>query len=217
MATIRPYQPQDLDDLYAICLATGDAGADGSQIYRDPKLLGEIYAAPYAHLHPQLAFVVEDDEGVGGYIVGALDTYKFEMQLEEKWWPSLRIVYPDPPLAARAQWSPDQRMSYTIHHPPRTPRRISEPFASHLHINLLPRLQGSGLGRALVDRWLAQIRAMGGAGVHLAVGSRNERAVKFYRHYGFREIERTGPPFDVIWFAINADHDRSSTARGQNI
>jgi ribosomal protein S18 acetylase RimI-like enzyme len=37
---------------------------------------------------------------------------------------------------------------------------------------------------------------------HLGVGLRNERAVRFYRAYGFVEIERYGPPYDVIVFGI---------------
>jgi hypothetical protein len=30
--------------------------------------------APYAHLEPELALVVEDDEGVGGFAVGVINT-----------------------------------------------------------------------------------------------------------------------------------------------
>ena len=54
----------------------------------------------------------------------------------------------------------------------------------------------------MIDRWLAAVGALGAPAAHLAVGARNARAVEFYRRYGFRELERTGPPFDVIWFGI---------------
>ena len=53
MAEIRAVRPSDLDDLYRICLATGAGGGDASALYRDPKLLGHVYAAPYAVFSPQ--------------------------------------------------------------------------------------------------------------------------------------------------------------------
>ena len=35
-------------------------------------------------------------DGVGGYIVGALDTSAFEQRQERDWWPRLRARYPEP-------------------------------------------------------------------------------------------------------------------------
>src|SRR5271157_938140 len=153
MAEIRSFRPDDLDDLYRICLATGVAGADASALYRDLKLVGHVFAAPYAAFCPQSVFVVEDQRGVGGYIVGTPDTRAFAARLEADWWPQLRAVYTDPSAVPRAGWSPDQLMGYWIHHPLRTPEEIIAAYPSHLHINLLPRLQGRGLGRGLIDTW----------------------------------------------------------------
>src|SRR5579864_9171513 len=93
---IRDARPADLDDLYEIALATGDSGQDAAHLYCDPKLVGHLYAAPYAVLAPEFALVIEDGASVGGYIVGALDTLAFEARLEAEWWPALRRAYPDP-------------------------------------------------------------------------------------------------------------------------
>jgi ribosomal protein S18 acetylase RimI-like enzyme len=204
MADIRPYDPNDLDALYRVCLETGDAGRDATALYRDSQILGQVYAAPYAIHCPDSTFVVEDRDGVGGYILGPADTYGFAKTLEAEWWPKLRVRYPAPSEPQTL----DERMAWLIHHPPRTPRRISEPWPAHLHINLLPRLQGRGIGSRLIDHWLAAVAAQGAAGAHLAVGARNTRAVAFYRRYGFRELERSGPPFDVIWFGIATKRSR---------
>ena len=101
---IRPVRSDDLDALHAICLQTGDHGADATAHYQDPRIIGEIYAAPYAVLEPGLAFVAEDSDGVAGYIVGTRDTRAFEARCEAEWWPGLRTVRPDPraQLGARA-------------------------------------------------------------------------------------------------------------------
>jgi hypothetical protein len=41
--------------------------------------------------------VAEDAAGVGGYVVGALDSLIFERQLDQDWWLRLRPRYPEPP------------------------------------------------------------------------------------------------------------------------
>ena len=58
-------------------------------MFDDPRILGHVFAAPYGLFEPSLAFVAEDEVGVGGYIVGALDSRAFEERLEAGWWPTL--------------------------------------------------------------------------------------------------------------------------------
>jgi ribosomal protein S18 acetylase RimI-like enzyme len=204
MAEVRAFRPTDLDDLYRICLATGAGGEDASALYRDPRLVGHVYAAPYAVASPRSVFVVEDTEGVGGYIVGVPDTRAFEAWLEAEWWPELRKLFPEPTEEPRSGWSRDQLMSYKIHHPSRTASEIVEPYPSHLHINLQPRLRGRGVGSWLIARWLGTVRDMGSRGAHLAVGADNRPAIGFYRACGFRELERPSRPASApVWFAID--------------
>lgn len=148
--------------------------------------------------------MVEDAEGVGGYILGAPDTRRFEAALEAKWWPPLRTRYADPPRDTRGNWTRDQWRAWQIHHPFVTPAWLAEPFPSHLHIDLLPRLQGRGVGRRMIDRWLDTVRALGSTGAHLGVGPANSRAAGFYRAYGWRQVEDGGSKAGrTLWFALN--------------
>lgn len=188
-ARIRPYEDGDLEDLYRICLLTADNGGDATPLHCDPQLPGHLYAAPYGLFEPSLAFVAEDDAGVGGYVIGALDSHAFEERLESQWWPRLRERYPEPPppLAPR-QWTPDQRSAYRIHHPWHTPDDLAARYPSHLHIDLVPRLQGGGNGSAMIRTLLAALAAQGSPGVHLHTGKANVRAIGFYRHLGFAEL-----------------------------
>ncbi len=202
MTNIRPCRPADLPDLYRIALATGDAGAHAAGKYRDPELVGHVYAAPYAVLEPRSAFVAEDEAGVAGYILGATDTRAFEALAEAKWWPALRARYASPPPEPFTSLTPDERLRWLIHHPWRAPDRIVEPFPAHLHINLLPRVQGQGLGRRLIDLWLETARGAGARGVHLGVNTANQRAIRFYRAYGLVEPTLAkAPPKGTVWFA----------------
>lgn len=94
---IRPFKEADLDACYAISLATGLAGGDASHLYRDRKMMGHIYVAPYARLAPELTFVVEDAQGVAGFVAGTVDTSAWEDRLERDWWPALRGAIPTHP------------------------------------------------------------------------------------------------------------------------
>jgi GNAT superfamily N-acetyltransferase len=185
---IRGYRPGDLDDLYRICLQTGNHGADATALFRDPDLLGHVYAAPYGLFEPSLAFVVEDQAGVGGYCLAALDSRAFEQRMEAEWWPPLRLRYAEPDVADRERWTRDEQMAYLIHHPRRTDDKLMAGFPSHLHIDLLPRFQGSGTGRRLIDMQLGALRDRGSRGVHLHVNAENRRALGFYHHLGFTEL-----------------------------
>ena len=52
-------------------------------------------------------------------------------------------------------------------------------------IYLLSRFQGAGIGRALVERAIADALALGAGRILLGVHSRNERAIGFYQRLGF--------------------------------
>jgi ribosomal protein S18 acetylase RimI-like enzyme len=192
-AIIRPYRATDLDDLYRVCLQTGDAGEDATAMFEDSRILGDVFAAPYGLFEPSLAFVAEDELGVGGYVVGALDSRDFEKRLEADWWPGLRERYPPPPSDVPPdQWTPDQRSAGFIYVPLTVPDELAERYPSHLHINLVSRLQSQGLGRQMMSTLMRALRDQGSAGVHFFVWPANQRAVGFYRHLGFTAISAEG-------------------------
>ena len=87
--TIRPYLTEDFEALYEICLKTGDSGQDASHLFDDPMILGHFYTGPYLTLEPELAFVLEDDQGVCGYVLGALDSTLFYQRFVKKWLPDI--------------------------------------------------------------------------------------------------------------------------------
>ena len=185
MLTLRPATLHDLPGVYRVCLETGDAGRDATALYRNPDLLGHVYVGPYVVGEPELATVVADRDGVAGYLLAAADTVAFEAWAERSWWPALRDQYP-----VTHDASADGEMIRTIHEPPAPPAGVVEAYPAHLHIDLLPRAQGQGFGRALIERLLDQLQARGSRGVHLEVASDNDNAIGFYRHLGFEQLER---------------------------
>ena len=215
MIALRPFAEPDLDSLYAIALATGLAGGDAAGLYQDGRMMGHIYAAPYAVLSPETAFVAADSEGVAGYIVGTVDTDAFEAQLERAWWPILRPIYRDPIGDPPETWNADQRRSFTIHHPSPTPRAVIEAFPAHLHMNLLPRIQGRGFGRSLLDLWIRTACTMGATGIHVGANRHNHRAIRFWETRGFNRLTVPSAPADgPVWLGRPVGGSKRPTGDG---
>lgn len=179
---LRAYRPADLDALSAI------ADANAADRHDDPRLMGHVYGAPYAAFSPETVSVAEDAEGVGGTIVGALDTRAFEMRLDDEWWPPLRRAHAAP-AGDPAAWTPDQRRHHGFHNPRRTPDAVAGPYPSHVHLQLLPRLRGRGIGSALLARWAEAARRAGYDALHVGVNRGNPGAVAFWQKRGFRELD----------------------------
>jgi GNAT superfamily N-acetyltransferase len=201
MTILRPAHADDIEQIYNISLVTGDAGEDASPLHRDGKLIGHIYSAPYVTLSPETAFVVEDAEGVAGYIVGVYDTRAFQAKLEREWWPALRSAYPDP-QGDPALWDADQKRIAAFHHPEIAQKALVEAFPAHIHMNLLSRLRGQGMGTKLLDIWLSQARRDGVNAVHLGASATNAGGIGFWSSRGFKRLEPplVEPSDRTVWF-----------------
>ena len=186
---IRRCQKDDEDAVYEVCLHTGDDGQDAATLFDDPKALGHIFVGPYLKLEPQLAFVLEDPQGVCGYALGALDSKKYYEAYQTRWLPDLQARYPEP-TGQPAHWTRTQHVYHEYYHPDIFLLDPYERYPSHLHIDLLPKAQGRGLGREMMNVLLGELAARGSPGVHLGMAATNARAERFYRELGFHELAR---------------------------
>lgn len=184
---LRAAAPDDAAALDEICLRTGDRGGDATGLYQDPALLPAVWLRPYLAFAPELA-VVAEAVGAGGrtpvgYVVGVADTAAFEEWAEAQWWPTVRAA-----LRPAPEGTPDAALHERIHRPPRTPESVTRQFPAHLHVDLLPAAQGTGLGRELLEHFFGALRDRGVPGVHLGVDPENVRALGFYRRLGFEPL-----------------------------
>ncbi len=186
---IRPARADDRAALYDVCLQTGDNGADARHLFEDPLALGQIYVGPYLEFEPDFAFAAQDQQGVCGYVLGALDSKRFYRQFETEWLPALRREHAAP-SGPPDTWNRTQEV-YHFYYQPRI--FCPEPYGqypSHLHIDLLPRAQGQGLGKVMLELLMKQFSEAGSPGVHLGMGVENRRAEGFYKRLGFEELTR---------------------------
>ncbi|MBB6421525.1 N-acetyltransferase [Streptomyces sp. AK010] len=188
---IRPYRPEDRPALDDVCIRTAHHGEDSRPHYADPGIFPVTFAAPYVHLEPEPAFVLDDGHGRAvGYILGAADTPRFAEAFRATWLPMVADRYPEPPRPPR---TPDEVMAGLLHHPERMvlPELAAHP--AHLHIDLLPGWQGRGHGRRLMQTLLGALQDRGVQAVHLSMATANTRARAFYDRMGFEEIDVPEP------------------------
>ena len=194
---IRPYNISDHDTVYEICLKTGNSGKGAEHLHDDPMILGHIYAGPYITLEPESAFVLEDEMGVYGYIIGALNTNSFYNKVNSDWLPKLQKKYTDP-IETSKPWNKDEKCIHLLFHP-EIPLDLPD-YPSHLHINLLTHARGQGLGKKMMDHFMNNLKERGSKGLHLGLGIKNDPAYTFYIKYGMIELKRNS---DTIYMGIS--------------
>jgi ribosomal protein S18 acetylase RimI-like enzyme len=195
---IRAARPGDEPGAYYVCLKTGDFGKDGEPFYRDdPDALGRIFVGPYLAFEPELGLILEDTQGICGYAFGAFDSRAFYDRYEREWRPKLCAQFPAP-SGDPANWTRSQMVHSWYHAPDYYCPEPYEKYPSHLHIDLLPRVQGQGFGRRMLEDLMRKLRERGSPGAHLGVSMSNQPALGFYERLGFRELVRVGSGHESV-------------------
>ena len=186
---IRNYRPTDHAAVSRICLLTGAGGTDATGHFESDDLIPDIWARPYLALEPDWAWVVDEGDGAVGYILCAPNTRAFTESYRERWLPVLaaRYTHVDPPR------TDDEKMRHLGFWPDRMLIPEVDEYPAHLHIDLLPSLQGRGYGRALVNMLTDALRENGVRGLHLSMDPANTAARAFYDRLGFGELPSSRP------------------------
>jgi ribosomal protein S18 acetylase RimI-like enzyme len=182
---IRAYRAADFDAVSRICTLTAERGGDATGLYVSDELMPDTFVRPYVVFQPDLAFVVEDEQGVGGYIVGVESTRAFTEWFSREWIPAEiegKYEHTEPVV------SKDDLIRHLAYWPERMLIREVDEYPAHLHIDLLPRLQRQGWGGRLIDTLSAALRERGVPGLHLSMDAANVNARAFYDRYGFTEL-----------------------------
>ena len=159
---IRQAKISDMDDLYDICIRTGNYGEDARNLYNNHVALGIYYVGPYVALEQDLAFVLEDKLGICGYVLGTKDTKIFFKKMTEEWLPKYQTLFPMP-----------------------------EGDPEIWNMDLLPRARKKGNGRIMIETMHKKLKILGIKGVFLDVGINNLNAQSFYEKIGYKKLQVT--------------------------
>lgn len=184
--TIRPYEQDDRASVRHICFVTGYMGEPVDWLWHDAESFADLFTSYYTDAEPESALVAEVDGDVAGYLLGCVDSRR-------AWNPAglfLRNMIMRQtafrPGTARMVWRSfgDVALDAARRRLPPAPVH-DDRWPAHLHIDLLPRLRGCGVGSRLIRRWLAKLEDIGVPGCHLETIGENHKAIAFFEAMGF--------------------------------
>ncbi|WP_307043129.1 GNAT family N-acetyltransferase [Agromyces ramosus] len=210
---IRPYEAADRDGVALVCLRTAAGGGDATGVYSDDTLMPEVFALPYVDYAPDLAFVVSDGRRVLGYVIGVADTAAFIEWWKQKWAPGFAARHPSPGAATgHDPGFTEVQLIEAGTNPERMRIAELDEYPAHLHIDLLPELQGQGFGRRLIDTLRAALAERGVPAVHLGMDAANTGARAFYDRLGFHELPSSRPQEPLLGIETNDTIDTADAA-----
>ncbi|XP_013414451.1 protein O-GlcNAcase isoform X2 [Lingula anatina] len=188
MFTIRPYLPSDEAAVYEVCRKTCDDGLDGTEVFPgQPDLIGDKLVGGFINLSPEYCFVVEDEQGVFGYVLAALDAKSFYKKLEVAWISELCTKYP---LSDKVDnLTPAEEIISSFHNfKTNLPNTLYENFPTILKMDILPdRVDDSSVAKRMLACVLSALKANGSIGAHCEVNVGDRQMVEFYAKLGFVE------------------------------
>ena len=182
---IRQYCLSDSQAIEDITYRTGFKGEDltGRRFFDDKYLFYLIFIYYYTHFEPKNCFIADaiNHHQIIGYVCGTTDTEKKELQykkvIHRKLLTLLNLSRIQPRLVSSV--TTDIILSYP----------------AHLHINILPKYQRSGLGTRLIHHFEEHISQKGVRGVHLQTTNYNRKAVPFYKKLGYHLLNDIEIPY----------------------
>lgn len=200
--TIRPYLPSDEPLVYEVCRKTCDDGMDGTDVFPDfPNLIGDKLVGGFLTLSNEYCFVVEDETGVCGYALAALDAQDFNKRLEVAWKPELCTKYPAPTKEPSEMLTPAEEVMSSFHtRPIAVPDIVYKHHPSRVTMSMLPSIVDSSVSKRLLACVLAALKANGSHGVFSEVTVGDKNVIDFYTKLGFLEIALPDFLSDDIFF-----------------
>jgi len=201
LLTVRPYVPSDKRCVYEICRKTCDDGSDGTDVFPDhPDLLGDRLIGSFLELSADYCFVIEDAQGVCGYVVAALDSKDSRKKMEEAWLPSMKEKYPQ--TQKKELLSPAEEMVSGFHcEATQLPESLYLQYPSVVRIDALQdriSKDPNAVRRALSSA-IATLKVNGSHGLHAQINVGDQNTFTSYTRLGFHEMTSPSKQDDVTY------------------
>lgn len=200
--TIRPYVSADQSAVYEVCRRTCDDGADGTEIFPFHKdLVADKLIGAFLTNSPEYCFVMEDEEGVCGYLLAALDHDVHDKKLEMAWLPTMQDKYPKPTHSAN-NLSPAEEMISSLHcHKGYTCEPLQKSYPSLVRVDMLPGRCNDAMARHALAVTVAALKTNGSHGICAEIHVGDRSTVERYSALGMKEVTAQPPtllPEDLV-------------------
>lgn len=196
--TLRPYVPADLTAVYEVCRRTCDDGADGTEIFPFHKeLVADKLIGSFAANGPEYAFVMEDADGVCGYVLAALNHELHNKKVETDWFPAMQEKYPKP--SNTHNLTPAEEMICSLHsHKSYESENLRKSYPSLVRIDMLPGRCHDGIARMALACTVAALKTNGSHGIYAEINVGDRNTVERYSALGFKEFQDPCVPEDLV-------------------
>ncbi len=189
---IVPFDTRYRQALRDICAATAWQGAPAPHIVGDEWVWAEVWTRYFTDREPQHAYLVRERGGTGavvGYLTGTMnirDVGRFFPRLLPRIFAHvmrkrlLRRAETRRPLLGMLRSHLRGELEL--------PAWVRDRYPATWHFNLLPPARGGGIGRALFERFVADVREHRVPGIHAQTLSTNEPIARFNRAAGLRMV-----------------------------
>jgi len=185
---IRKLCKEDKTNLINITFDTAFLGKSGATIFDDPVLFFDSGYLYYLLFERDISFVAEVEGKVIGYILCTSSVLK--RSITEIFYIIPFIVIPKLILFRYKIGVRTLRYIYLFTIDSIFGNNLNAPFKEYpsaLHINIIDRYRGRGLGFALMKKLLEELKKRGIKGLQLNTTSENKSAIALYRKLSFKE------------------------------
>jgi protein O-GlcNAcase/histone acetyltransferase len=190
--------PADEKAVYEVCRKTCDDGADGTEIFPfHTDLVGDKMVGAFLTNSPDYCFVVEDQDGVCGYVLSALDCKVHNQKQSMAWIPAMQEKYPKPEKTN--DLSPAEEMIMGFHtHKPYTSASLVGMYPSVVRIDMLPERCNEGIIRHCLASAIAALKTNGSHGIYAEVHVGDRNTVERYAAVQMKEVQVADIPEDLV-------------------
>ncbi|CAK6967912.1 protein O-GlcNAcase [Scomber scombrus] len=157
---IRPYHNKDKVDLYRMVrqLHLRTQGGQESTTAH-PDVVGDRCVGPCLALCPEYSFILEDELGVCGCVLGILDVRSFAKRCQASWLPAMRDKYPS--KGGNTHSNTQDLIQLMEEDQGEYPDSLIYHFPSQLRLDALPELVDISVSRTLLTALLTALKANG--------------------------------------------------------
>ncbi|XP_076624011.1 O-GlcNAcase isoform X1 [Colletes latitarsis] len=178
--TIRPYLVSDEEAVYSVCNKICGCTM--------PSAVADRFLGGFLTLSPEMCMVVEDETGIVGYALAALNIKTFNQKMAVSIIPELCMKYPLDDNINDLPQNVQDAIRYFHSFNPDVSEQLCRQHPSKLFCAVLPSVTDQSVPKRLITCILAALRANGSFGVHTTMSCTEKESHEFYSKLGFVDL-----------------------------